>query len=245
MINAWQRVLVQPFLHFRKTLRGLVLGGMVLGIIFSLNQLNYARLFPIQTVQIYGVSHLTQSSVESALTPLVDRGFFAVNVDAVRERLKGLPWVADAAVRRVWPNHLTVEIAEKQPVASWNKSSVLSESGELFVPDEDASPANLVEFNGPEGGQILMLQYFYQINRTLAPLHVNILSLTLTPYMTWKLALDNGITLQIGHKDILTRLAQFVKVYPKIIGTRATDVDYVDLRYSNGIAVRWKKPVKT
>jgi cell division protein FtsQ len=245
MITLWQRVLVQPFLHVRKTLRGLVLGSLVLGILFSLNQLNYSRLFPIETVQVYGVTHIAQSSVESALTPMVDHGFFAVNVDAVRDRLKTLPWVAEAAVRRVWPNYLTVEITEKNPVASWNKSSVLSATGELFVPDEDAAPASLVEFSGPEGGQILMLQYFYQINRTLAPLHVNILSLTLTPYMTWKLALDNGITLQIGHKDILTRLAQFVKVYPKIIGTRAADVDYVDLRYSNGMAVRWKKPVKT
>lgn len=245
MITLWQRVLVQPFLHVRKTLRGLVLGGLVLGILFSLNQLNYSRLFPIETVQVYGVTHIAQSSVESALTPMVDHGFFAVNVDAVRDRLKTLPWVAEAAVRRVWPNHLTVEITEKNPVASWNKSSVLSASGELFVPDEDAAPTPLVEFSGPEGGQILMLQYFYQINRTLAPLHVNILSLTLTPYMTWKLALDNGITLQIGHKDILTRLVQFVKVYPKIIGARAADVDYVDLRYSNGMAVRWKKPVKS
>ncbi len=65
----------------------------------------------------------------------------------------------------------------------------------------------------------------------------------LTPYFTWKLTLDNGITMQIGHKDILTRLDHFVKVYPKIVGDRVDDVEYMiyvilmELR-SNG-RIRW------
>jgi cell division septal protein FtsQ len=31
-----------------------------------------------------------------------------------------------------------------------------------------------------------------------------------------------------------------VKVYPKIVGMHESDVEYIDLRYSNGIAVKWK-----
>jgi len=38
----------------------------------------------------------------------------------------------------------------------------------------------------------------------------------------------------------LTHISHFVKVYPKIIGERANQVDYVDLRYSNGLAIHWK-----
>lgn len=64
--------------------------------------------------------------------------------------------------------------------------------------------------------------------------------LELTPGQTWRLTLDNGIKLRVGHKDVLTRLADFVKVYTKIIRDREHDVDYVDLRYGNGLAVRWK-----
>lgn len=245
MVTLWQRVLAQPYLHFRQIMKVLSLGVFVLGTLFSLNQLNFAHLFPIQTVKVYGISHLEKGSVEALLTPMVNHGFFAVKVDNVQDRLQTLPWVSDVAVRRVWPDALTVMITEKKPVAKWNNESLLSDAGELFSPIEDAAPASLADFAGPDGSQILMLQYFYQINRILSPLHVTILSLTLTPYMTWKLALDNGIALQIGHKDILTRLTQFVKVYPKIIGAHAADVEYVDLRYPNGMAVRWKKPIKT
>jgi cell division protein FtsQ len=87
---------------------------------------------------------------------------------------------------------------------------------------------------------MFMLKYFNDINRLFAPLHAKISYLELTPYLTWKLRLNNGITMQMGHKDILTRLGHFVKVYPKIVGARAIDVDYIDLRYPNGLAVRWK-----
>ena len=91
----------------------------------------------------------------------------------------------------------------------------------------------------------MMLQYFYEINRLLKPLHAKISYLELTPYLTWKFKMNNGIMMQIGHKDILTRLNHFVKVYPKIVGDRAVDVEYIDLRYSNGVAVRWRTIVKT
>ena len=90
---------------------------------------------------------------------------------------------------------------------------------------------------------VMMLQYFNEINRLLAPMHAKISYLEMTPYLSWKLTLNNGITLRIGHKDILTRLIHFVKVYPKIVGDKSADVDYVDLRYPNGVAVRWKTPV--
>ena len=85
-----------------------------------------------------------------------------------------------------------------------------------------------------------MLKYFVNINRILAPLHAKISYLELTPYMTWKLKLENGMTLKVGHNDILTRMTHFVKVYPKIVGERAENIDYIDLRYPNGMAVKWK-----
>lgn len=245
MQSLWTRALNEPLDFFRQTAKGWMLGFLVLAILFGLNQLPFSRYFPIQTVKVYGVSHLSSTEVQSVLTPMVTHGFFSVNVDAIRDRLMQLPWVADVMVKREWPNGLEVAIVEKKPVARWNETSILSDAGDLFEPANDAAPAPLVDFSGPDGGQVLMLQYFYQIDRTLSPLHVKILSLALTPYMTWKLALDNGVSLQIGHKDILSRLALFVKVYPKIIGDRAAAVDYVDLRYPNGMAVRWKSPDKT
>ena len=224
------------------TLKILVIGGVLLSSIYS--HIDLTHRFPIKNVQVYGVSRVDKDEMEALVKPLVNRGFFTVNVEYVRDRLLQMPWVANTSVRRDWPDRLEIIVVEKSPVARWNEKSLLSETGELFSPKEETYPAGLVTFTGPEGKQIVMLEYYNEINRLLMPLHARIASLELTPYLTWKVKLDNGIALQVGNKDVLTRLGQFVKVYPKIIGDRWADVDYVDLRYPNGVAVRWKAPVE-
>ncbi len=221
------------------------IGIVVITIVFALNQLNISRYFPIRTVKVYGVNKLDHQEVQSLLTPLVSNGFFTMNVEYIRDRLMQMPWVSELYVRRVWPDQVEVTVVEKQPVARWNDESLLSARGELFTPKDLSTHANLPQFTGPNGQQLFMFRYFKDINRLLVPIHAKISSLELTPYFTWKLTLDNGIVMQVGHKDILTRLSHFVRVYPKIVGSREMDVDYIDLRYPNGVAVRWKETVKT
>jgi len=211
--------------------------------IFGINQFRLSHYFPITTVRVYGLNHIDQKEVQGILLPLVAKGFFSTNVDGIRDRLLQLPWANDVAVRRQWPNQIEIMMKEKNAVASWNNEALLSETGILFLPKQTTYPASLPMFVGPSGKHIVMLNYFNEINRILMPLHVKISYLELTSYLTWKVALSNGIALQIGHKDVLTRLYHFVKVYPKIIGKHTADVDSIDLRYPNGIAVRWKSPV--
>lgn len=218
-----------------------LLGFLVLASIITINQFKLSRYFPIKKVRVYGMAHLEQDQVKDTLLPMVRRGFFSIDVEHVRDRLEKMPWVSDIVVRRNWPDQLDVTVIERQAVALWNHRSLLSAEGELFSPKTSTYPGQLTEFIGPDGKQITMLKYFVKMNRILGSLHAKISYLELTPYYTWKLKLDNGIVLKMGYSDVLTRLSHFVKVYPKIVGSRAADVDYVDLRYSNGMAVRWKK----
>lgn len=218
----------------------ILLGILVLSCTFLFNQFKLSHYFPIKTVKIYGVNHTNQKEIQEVIQPLVKRGFFSINIEYIRDRLLQMPWISEIFVRRNWPDQLAIIILEKHAVARWKDQQLLSEAGEIFLPNQETYPANLPQLIGPEGKQIIMLQYFAEINRVLMPIHVKISNLELTSYSTWKLKLDNGITLQIGHKDILTRLSHFVKVYPKIVGEHTTDVDYIDLRYSNGVAVKWK-----
>ena len=85
-----------------------------------------------------------------------------------------------------------------------------------------------------------MMEYYAKIASILSPLHFKIARLEETPYQSWSMTTDSGVKVNIGHKDILTRIDHFVKVYSKIVGTRTADVSYIDLRYPNGLAVKWK-----
>jgi len=200
--------------------------------------------FPITHVRIYGIEHTQPQTLQEALSPLVHRGFFSIDVDLIRERLLQEPWIADAFVRRIWPIYVDIRLIEKHPIAKWNGLGLLSTNGELFRPSAYML-LHLPQFIGPDEARIEMLRYYHEINRILQSLHVKISYFELTPYASWKIILDNGIVIRINHKDLLTRLAQFVSVYPKIIRGHPQDVEYIDLRYPYGVAVHWKTVVKT
>ena len=204
------------------------------------NHFKSAKYFPIKQVSVAGVQHVNSQEMQRLLKPLVDKDFFAVNLVFIKEQLLQQPWIASASVRRVWPNHIVIQIAEKIPFARWNDTSLLSSSGELFRPAVETYPTDLPKFVGPEGKQIYMLESYSKISGLLAPLHFRITRLELSPSQSWNITFANGVKLQVGHKDILTRLSHFVKVYPKIVGNRVAEIDSIDLRYSNGLAVRWK-----
>jgi cell division protein FtsQ len=209
-------------------------------IIFSLNQLKTAQYFPITEVKIAGVQHVDHSEVQHLLMPLVNKGFFGVSVEHIKESLAQFPWVADSSIRLVWPNQIIIQVTEKIALARWNDDKLLSTAGQLFSPAHETYPSDLPQFVGPEGMQLKMMENYRQVSRIFAPLHFKITQFEVSPAHVWSLMLNNGIKVNIGHKDILTRVSDFVKVYSKIIGTRANEVSSVDLRYSNGLAVRWK-----
>ncbi len=230
----------RPFHYLNQIIKIILLGLIFLSVYFAVQQIKSAQHFPVKTVSVYGVSRVDCAVLQSALTPLVNHGFFNVKLTRIRERLLAVDWVADVAVRRRWPNEIVVNIIEKNAVARWNEVALLSDAGDVFMPQSASYPEHLPQLNGPPGKQLMMLQYFNEINRLFTPLHVKILNLALTPHDAWQLSMSNGVVIRAGHKDILTRLGQFVKVYPQIVGNHAADVEYVDLRYSNGLAVRWK-----
>jgi len=207
---------------------------------FSVNKIKQTNEFPIHQVKIYGVKHLSSQETQQMLLPFVSKGFFAVEVDAIKEQLLQVPWIEDASVRRVWPDQVVIAISEKNPIARWNENSLLSSTGEIFSPTPESYPADLPYFIGPEGQQMSMLEFYSKITALLDPLHLKIKRLALSPYSSWDMEFANGMKVRLGYKDVLTRVGHFVKVYSKIVGERSADVDYVDLRYPNGLAIRWK-----
>lgn len=237
----------RQFRYYARYTKIFIFAAIVVTLVFAVNQIKFSRLFPIKTVRIYGANKVDHLEVQELLLPMVKSGYFNINIEYIRDRLLQIPWVSHLHVRRIWPDQVEVMIVEKHAAALWhedgNSHSLLSQAGELFLPKHDTYPTHLPRFNGPAGKQVVMLRFFNDINRLLNPLHTKVSYLELTPYLVWKISLDNGMTLQVGHKDILTRLDQFVKVYPKIVGNKVSDVDYVDLRYPNGLAIKWKAPL--
>lgn len=229
------------FQFISKRLLKIIISLFVFFTIFLLvNHFKQVVYFPIREVKIMGAERTDHDEIQHLIMPLVSRGFFSVDVAEIKERVSQAPWVSKLAVQRIWPNQVFIKITEKIPVARWNQHTLLGSQGELFHPAESTFPSELPNFIGPEGDHAHMLAYYQKINNLLYPLHFKILSLEFMPYSSWRITFDNGVKLTAGHKDILASLDRFVKLYPKVVGNRVDKVEYIDLRYTNGMAVKWK-----
>ena len=56
----------------------------------------------------------------------------------------------------------------------------------------------------------------------------------------WEMTLSNGIDVRLGRRDVDGRAQLFLDVAANIISSREAEIEFVDMRYSNGFTIGWK-----
>jgi cell division protein FtsQ len=200
-------------------------------------------VFPLRGIYIQGeLHHVARGEILSALQGRVKGTFFSIDLDAIRALFEGVPWVRRAEVRRLWPDSLEVRIEEHVALARWEQlrgAQLVNTFGEVF---SGASDAKLPLFSGPAGTEGEVTRRYMVFRQLLVPLGLEPRQLKLNSRLAWQLKLSDGLTMQLGRdseKDrIDDRLARFVSVYPQTLGKFSRRLDFVDLRYPNGFALR-------
>jgi cell division protein FtsQ len=177
--------------------------------------------------------------VHGQLAGRVAGNFFGVNLDEVRHLVAELPWVRSVEVRREWPDRLVVRVEEHRPLGRWPGARLVSERGELF---DGTSDAVLPQLAGPAGSEREVTRRFLAMRELVAPLGVEPVQVALSARYAWQVKLSNGLVLELGRDQarspVEERLARFVAAYPRIVAALNRRLDYVDLRYPNGFAIR-------
>jgi cell division protein FtsQ len=102
----------------RRRLRLLVIGGSVVAIGLLGWLATRSPLLDVDTIRVVGSRHTTAAAVTRATG--VHHGDAMLDIDdgAVAARVRALPWVDTATVRREWPGTVTVEVTERRAVAA-------------------------------------------------------------------------------------------------------------------------------
>jgi len=221
---------------------GLVLAG-ILG--WSWSTLTDPHVLPIRNVQVQGAfNHVNPSMVRAAVKPFLKGNFLTVDVRRVQQAVQTLSWVKHAEVQRAWPDAVHIAVTEQVPVARWGEDALVNADGEIFSPPRATYPGGLPALQGPEGSGELVVAALRDMSGILAPLDLHIDHLVLDERRAWGLDLDNGMQVVLGRGNGYGRLLKFVRFYHRAFHDRAATVARVDLRYSNGFAVRWKQTGK-
>ena len=211
-------------------------------LIWGVITLSNSDTLPIKQVRIEGdFTHLSPVDLQLLVTDKVRGGFFNLDVDAVRLALLNEPWVSEVTVKRIWPDALRVIVIEQIPVVRWGETGLLNSSGEYFEPERVSIPAGLPLLSGPTGSEVTVLERFNAMHERMKLLGFNILSLTLNERRAWSFQLANGIKVILGRRDFEERLNRFLTLIPTTIAGRIEQTDLIDMRYTNGFSIRWKK----
>lgn len=181
---------------------------------------------------------LREAEIRNLLSGVMGRGFFEIDVAQVKQRLEQHPWVAQAAVQRVWPDSLALEITEHVAIARWQDSSLLNQYGEIFRPAQLDALGKLPRLTGPNESQFLMMQQYQRFSQVLFPSGMKLTELELSSRGSWDLVLNETLHVKVGRANLNEKLERFVRFYENQPKGKSELFDSIDLRYGNGIAVR-------
>lgn len=230
---AWGRLL-------RLVLLGI--GAVVLAACIGVAALTLKKMeFPVKRVAIHGnFVHVSREHVSSAIEPYASVGFFRVDLDAIKTELETLDWVYSANVRRVWPDGLVVKIVEQAPIARWGDNALINRAGGVFAPKDMHQVGDLPLLRGPERSAGALMHNYREFTQLLRPLGVGLKALEMDAKGAFTVYVGDGIPVILGTHQIMDKMRRFAWVYGAKLSQNMKDVERVDLRYANGLAVKWK-----
>lgn len=186
--------------------------------------------------------HVSSEQIRAAAEPLLGQGFFAINLDRVRDAVARLPWVERAEARKRWPDTIDLVVYEQQPYARWGTDRLINRHGQIFTIAGMQNVGGLPRLAGPDDRLADVLRFYADCVREFSGSGLVIDAVTLSLRGGWRLDLASGAVIEVGRENSEQHLQRFLDVWPRLASAHPGPPAYIDLRYENGFALRWAAP---
>jgi cell division protein FtsQ len=234
--SLWQKL---PKLNWKRI--GMTIASLA-GVSAAAGVILWSLDKPIDQVTVAGrFARVSAADVERAVKQKVRSvGLVSVDLDTVRSSIEQIPWVDSVTVQRAWPHGLAVVVTEQVAAARWRESGLLNTRGELFVADARHVPLELAQLSGPDGSETDVAKHYLAWQGRVSEAGLRITAMRFDARGAWEFDLANGVTVRLGRRQFDERFERFMSTAVKVVSQRATDIDYVDMRYTNGFAIGWR-----
>jgi cell division protein FtsQ len=194
--------------------------------------------FALREVSIIGEERTSPDAASAALALTKGESIFGVRPDAARARLLMLPWVADAEVRRQFPDKVTVRLIEKRPFALWkngNELSVVERSGAVITKVQESPVARLPNIAGagaPEAAATIIDALAKE-----KAIQARLVAIERIGQRRWDLHLSGGVTVRLPEEGWERQLSELEKLIVEK-GVLERDIEMIDLRYPDNYVFR-------
>ncbi len=201
-----------------------------------------ADWLPVKYVRIEGAfQFIAKDKIKQVLGEHVRDGFYNADTQQIQVSVKALPWVESVWVERVWPDAINIKINEQVPVVRWGESALLNKKGRKFKPDKINDFSFLPLLVGPEGYEVKMLKIIAEMSDKLAKQDMTLAEFYIDERRSWTIKLQNKMLLNAGKNQPLKKILGFLNTIDLITKKQIAKIAVVDLRYSNGYALKWKQ----
>lgn len=199
--------------------------------------------WPIERLSVEAeYRRVDEQAIRQAVLPHVTRGFFAVDLEAVRASVGALAWVASVDVRKRWPNALELTIHEHKPFARWSEGYLISAEGDVFSEPAGGTPEGLPTLESPRERLPELIAFYRSAQPLVQELGTPLEAVRLSARGSWSLRLGNDARLMIGRAPPMVRLREVWPLLVKIVRADSRRLLRADFRYGNGFALRWSEP---
>jgi cell division septal protein FtsQ len=206
--------------------------------------------------RIEGTVHVSARQIEQVFARDFGRSIYLSPIYERRRQLRGIDWVKEASVARIWPNRLVVRISERVPVAfvqvpSLNHSTRLGliDSDGTFLSAQRGGKFNLPVLTGVLAGESQAsrrerVQRMLRLQRELGSMMDKVSEVDASDIDNLKVTqqFDNrAIVLMLGNQKFAERMQNFLNTADQI-RQRMPDAAVLDLRLPDRITAVGGRP---
>jgi cell division protein FtsQ len=193
--------------------------------------------FGIVQVDISGARVISREELLERAGITANSSLLLLNADHVRASLKQDPRIAEATVRKFYPDRIEFAIEERPPFARWQragKMNVIAQDGTVLEPDVGARYADLPLVVGVGAGA--KASAFLDLMNSFPSIRDVMRAGILVAERRWNLRMKNGIDVRLPEEDPALALQQLVNL-DKSKQLLSRDVTVIDLRVPDRVSV--------
>jgi cell division protein FtsQ len=221
---------------------GIVKGGHVEELTSALsdtrNAIANSAGFRITAVAINGRKQLTQDEVLAIGGVNGRSSLLFLDAEAVRDKLKANPWIAEATVLKLYPGQLQIDIVERSAFALWQQDgrlSVIADDGAVLEPYVSRRFITLPLVVG-KGAETRARDFLALLAR-----YPQVSSLTKAAIFVgerrWNLRLKDGLDIRLPENDVGNAL-EALSALDKEDKLFSRDIVAIDMRLPDRLAVQ-------
>jgi cell division protein FtsQ len=181
-------------------------------------------------LEIHGVRYASRQQVLRLFEQDYGRSLYLFPLAARRHELLRVRWIHDAAISRIWPNRIVVQITERRPAAfiklpaeSMLRWALIDEEGVILDPPAKAA-FQLPVLSGVMGGETqekrgIRVRRMQRLMKELGPMAENVSEVDAGDLDDLKITEQAGggaVSLMLGDRNFSSRLRNFLEHYPDI-----------------------------